>query len=277
MDRNVPKTIRKGDEMSEMEQAYHAMMGGSIYDCIKWIRLTSGSEAMPYVADLIESEINVRNDQIAALKKELKELRVPNDSRIQHARNLASERDAALKELEEAKTTLKNDRHDLMVRGDAYMHEVDACKEDVLSLRAAMIYAINHAGWAVTDDCSTDFLCMGADQIKLFIDKLKKELEIARGEREAMRKALDEIGCEHLGGNEQAELARETLKSLPERPTNEPSKKDEKCSCESYEWGPETYTNKIYTCDKCGKRYHWIDSPSISVLGWSPLPEGPKS
>jgi hypothetical protein len=30
--------------MSEMELAYHAMMGGSIYDCIKWIRLTSGTK-----------------------------------------------------------------------------------------------------------------------------------------------------------------------------------------------------------------------------------------
>lgn len=55
--------------MSEIERAYHDMMCGSIYDCIKWIRLTSGAEAMPYVANLIESEINIRNDEIAALKE----------------------------------------------------------------------------------------------------------------------------------------------------------------------------------------------------------------
>ena len=54
--------------MSEMESSYNDMMAGSIYACIKWIRLTSGSEAMPFVADLIESEINVRNDEIQNLR-----------------------------------------------------------------------------------------------------------------------------------------------------------------------------------------------------------------
>ena len=59
----------------------------------------------------------------------------------------------------------------------------NANREDVASLRAAMMYAINHAGGKVDDECSTDFLCMGADQIKLFVDHLKKDLETARAER----------------------------------------------------------------------------------------------
>ena len=50
--------------------------------------------------------------------------------------------------------------------------ELERAKADLAALRKAMIYAINHAGGAVSDDCSTEFLCMGADQIKMYCDRL---------------------------------------------------------------------------------------------------------
>lgn len=51
------------------------------------------------------------------------------------------------------------------------------------ALRKSFIYAINHAGGKVSDECSTEFLCMGADQIKLYCDKQRSSYAAVKGEQ----------------------------------------------------------------------------------------------
>ncbi len=72
---------------------------------------------------------------------------------------------------------------------DIYL-EPDALRARIADLRKAMAYAINHAGGAVSDDCSHEFLCLGAEQVKLYVDRLAAENERLR---EALRDVRDTV------------------------------------------------------------------------------------
>lgn len=58
------------------------------------------------------------------------------------------------------------------------MSERDAARAEVARLRKSFAYAINHAGGSVTEDCDLDFLCLGADQVRIHVEK--KDVTIAR-------------------------------------------------------------------------------------------------
>ena len=57
--------------MSGLDDLYQDAMAGSIYAAIAWMRHPQVSTTLPKeIIDLIELEINARNDAIEALKKE---------------------------------------------------------------------------------------------------------------------------------------------------------------------------------------------------------------
>lgn len=154
--------------MSEMESSYNAMMCGSIYDCIKWIRLTSNSDNMPFVANLIESEINIRNEGITALKKELELQGLIVAAWKERDRGQVKEREQLKKDLELARGAMRAQDERERVAGDK-------CGVSALE---------NGCDWpdAVADE----------------VIQLKKDLEIARAERNAAylrgkRETLDQI------------------------------------------------------------------------------------
>lgn len=48
-------------------------------------------------------------------------------------------------------------------------------EDEIQRLRYSLIYAINSAGGSVSSETSSEFLCLGADQVKLYVAKLKSE------------------------------------------------------------------------------------------------------
>jgi hypothetical protein len=89
------------------------------------------------------------------------------------------ERDA----LQAERNTLRSQLAHARSRGDdkeIAEKERDAARAELAALRKAMIYAVNHAGGSVSDECSTEFLCIGADQIRLHVRNLVSELAAVR-------------------------------------------------------------------------------------------------
>jgi hypothetical protein len=62
----------------DVVKLYNDMQCGSVYAMIKWLRhpYVCGSEENNVIADLVETEINVRNDQVKDLTRERDALRV---------------------------------------------------------------------------------------------------------------------------------------------------------------------------------------------------------
>jgi hypothetical protein len=74
-------------------------------------------------------------------------------------------------------------------------------------LRRSLIYAINHAGGKVSDDCSTEFLCLGADQIKLYVEKMRGILGEALPTLRRLLNHADPV-CSICGGQATADGSR---------------------------------------------------------------------
>lgn len=77
------------------------------------------------------------------------------------------------------------------------------------ALRKSFIYAINHAGGKVSDECSTEFLCMGADQIKLYCDKQRSAYATVKGEQ----MELIQTRAGYLAERDEARRERDTALS----------------------------------------------------------------
>lgn len=176
-----------------------------------------------------QSKLSGAESALAQAQQNIGHLEAERDDALGHyahwfgqAKEIAEQRDAALERVKEANgmllligeralvdfDNLTMGAIDAAVKEDpgcyrewlreVYGNAMDApkLKADNERLRGAMAYAVNHAGGRVSDDCSTEFLCMGADQIKLYVERISRDNEQLRGlldeARESVRKEIEE-------------------------------------------------------------------------------------
>lgn len=101
----------------------------------------------------------------------------------------------------------------LRAERDAALARVKEVEGERDALRKSFIYAINHAGGKVSDECSTEFLCMGADQIKLYCDKQRSAYAAVKGEQ----MELIQTRAGYLAERDEARHERDALKTDNDR------------------------------------------------------------
>jgi hypothetical protein len=119
---------------------------------------------------------NVFRDERDALQAERNTLR----SQLAHARSRGDDKEIAEKERDAARAELAKTQSHLKHNEEVYVRLEKELRAELAVLRRAMIYAINYAGGAVSEECTTKFLCMGADQVKLHVEHLRAKLAALR-------------------------------------------------------------------------------------------------